>query len=810
MTTPTAAEQLLLDTEPQSTDLFLSIYEPELALICTISGSSYSQTNQTINYSTIISGSISNINDYYFQVALIGTSPNSDDIGRTWIRSVSGNTLRFVESDHIDWASATYITVLKYTEIIPVFPRIISNPNNAEDVIFYKIWDIAYTNQNSILGSFVNMGSHYAGFLENGTGTCYWTASGTSNLLGDGLTYSWIFEGAVITGSTAHTPGYVAYNQAGHHRTILRVASSSGRTDTSIRYTSFYDRPGAGNNTPLLNWEFSEFSGSRESIGYSCRIKVREIIPESKIRDGSLVVIFGEDWYGATKQSISKNAKGRENIKFVGYINAGTIQYNYADGWVEFEVISSTKFMEICEGFSCSVESKTNPTTWYELINMDVRRAVYHYLAWQSSVLLCCDVEFKNFVDRYIQYFDADRTSLYDAINSVISGARGGRAVSDSLGKIWIEQEPDVLSSSLPTALTINKKDWIDEPIIDERHHQQTSFIELGGIAYNPATNASNALLSNAPGVAPAYRGKPDRKQGWALLDQAELNTMIGDKFAYMNSRYPNIDLSLRGNYNNLDIAPQEKVLLNIAQNDTPRNITFSNKEFAIRGVDWSWDAKAKRLYPKVSLAEITNGYDGVTIIIPAVPPEEGGDGGTYKKPPIQVPPIPTVTPTTTVIVSGTVSKPYCYLALLTSDNWGGSYTINWGDGGYAPYSDKVVSTDYWYPSPGTDIIIPEIGAYFAEVNLTVIPTVAHGDGTLGINNMYIAQYRGGAIVSASIGASMEFEEGSTDPNWFESITASEHKVFYCQKDDIIRVRVGVSTSVGTTTKSAQISILGI
>jgi len=627
MTIPTSQELVLLNTHPQQTQLYLSIYEPEIAFICQPTGT-YSIANQSIDYINMVSGTYSDARDFYFQIALIGTTPNSDDVGRTWVRSATDSSLRFVESDHINWSVAQYITVLKATEIIPVYPRIIQNPSNETDVIFYKVWDVAYTNQNSILGTFVNMGSNFAGFLDSGTGTVYWSASGTYNLLGDALTYSWEFEGGHVTGSSDHTPGNVYYTSPGHYRTILTVESASGRTDTSIRYVSIYDRPGSGNNPPIINWEFYDLSGSRDGSGYSARVRIREDASKSVIRDGALVVIFGEDWYGSIKQSISSNSLGRETIKFVGYIEDGSIEYDYTDGYVEFNVMSSTRFMSICECFSCSVESKSSPTTWYELLNMDCKRAVYHYLAWQSSVLLCCDVEFKNFDDRYIQYFDADRTSLYDAINTLISGARMGRVVSDKLGKIWVEQEIEAINNcatALPITLKIGKKDWINTPIIEERQMNDVSFIEIGGISFDPSDGSFGAFLSVAPGVAPAYRGKIEKTQGLALEDQDELNTLSGNLYAQFNSRYPNIEMALRGNFSNLDIAPLEQIQLTIESTDTPRRIVFVDKSFSIRNISWTWDSSNQVLFPRISLSEITQGFLGTTVVIPDVPPTTGG-----------------------------------------------------------------------------------------------------------------------------------------------------------------------------------------
>lgn len=269
MTTPNAQDSALLGTFPQQTKNYLSIYKPSVALRCRVNGA-YNRETQTVAYDGVTEGAYTNITEFLYQVALIGTSAGAEDVGRTWVRSATNSTLRFLESDHINWQDNLYITVLKYTEIIPVFPRIIQNPADEEDVIFYKIWDVPYTNQNSILGSAICMGSHYAGF---GT-QVYWSASGTTNLLGENLTYSWSFEGANITGSSAHTPGYVNYPGPGYYRTLLTVTSASGAVDKSVRYVSLYDRPGAGASQPYLDWTRSEFTGSQDGRGYSCRIRL--------------------------------------------------------------------------------------------------------------------------------------------------------------------------------------------------------------------------------------------------------------------------------------------------------------------------------------------------------------------------------------------------------------------------------------------------------------------------------------------------------------------------------------------------------
>jgi len=646
MTVPTSAETTLLNTYPQRTKLYLSIFQPETLFSCRVTGS-YNADQQTISYYDA-SGTASDIGNDLFLVTLVGSAIGDDSKGRTWARSATGTALRFVESDHINWEQDDYVTVLGFTEIIPVFPRIIQDPADEENVIFYKMYDIPYTDQNSILGTFICMGSNYAGFLDPATGQAqvYWTASGTSNVLGDNLTYSWIFEGGTPTGSTSHTPGFVTYDTPGHYRTFLTVTSASNREDKSIRYVSIYDRPGQGSNVPILNWEILQWSGSRDSGGYAVSIRVRENVDKTAIIDGALVVIFGEDWYGDTKQSIGGNAINRQSIKFVGYISGGTIRHNYRDNSVEFDVISPTGIMQESECFSVSVESKNSPSTWFELKDMTISRAIYHYLAWHSTVLLCCDFEYTD-DDRNIQYFDADRTSIYDAINELMSGARFGKIVSDKQGKLWAEQDASVIdnaSTALSTTLSVTKRDWIDEPVIDEKFIDETSFIEMGGISYDPGLNTFGAFLASAPSVAPKYRGTVERIQGIALEDQDELNTMVGNLLAWENARFPNVEMRLRANFGNLDIAPQEIIKITTTSEDTARGIVFTDKAFVIQSIDWTYNSIAQALLPRVTLHEVTQGFAGATIVIPDVPPDSTEDdgGGSFGIPPITIPPIPT------------------------------------------------------------------------------------------------------------------------------------------------------------------------
>lgn len=637
MSVVTQQELELLRTHPQGTKLWLSIYRPSIVLACRVNDAAIALGARSITYDGVSSGSFSLVNSG--MTLLVGSAAGKDDKGRIRVKSATSSVLTVAENNHINWADNDFLTVISFYEINAIYPRIIQDPADPLDVIFYKDYDIAYSNQNSVLGSFVCMGPHRAAFREAGQASIYYTASGTSNVKGDALTYSWFFEGATVTGSASQNPGNILYNTPGHYTTRLIVSNASGGTDTSYRHVSIYDRPENGTTNPILKWSLEQFSGSRDKGGYQGRIKIyQDTFEDNVIRDGSLVVIFSDNRFGDTERSIGGNAEGADSIFFVGYIVDGSIEFNYADKMVEFHIGSPSEIMKIAEGFSISVESKTSPATWFELLDMNLKRAIYHYLKWHTTCLFTMDVMF-NGTDQNIQYFDADRTSIYDAVSQVIKSALIGSAISDRQGCFYLEVEGYTQGITLPSTFTLDKQDWTGEPEIEDALSDSLSFLEIGGIAYIGGT--SFAYLANAPGEAPGYRGKIQRTQGLALSSQGQLNQLAGDIFAWRNSRYSSSRFITAGNLSNLDFAPQEVIGINMFPSDNNRGANFIGRRFRVESLDAIYDSRNESLRQALAFAELTTGTAGTTITIPDVPPTNGSAGGTFNVPPFTVPPLP-------------------------------------------------------------------------------------------------------------------------------------------------------------------------
>jgi hypothetical protein len=656
----TSSELALLRSRPHETNLWLSIYKPQTILACQLNDVAAAPGLRIVTYDNVTAGS--DVNVRYGMTMYIGTTPGARDVGRVRVRWADAYDITVAENSDIEWADDLYLTIVNFWEINAMYPRMeVPDPAVPDQQIWYKDYDFVYTDENSLLGSLICMGSHYAGFIDPNTGTCevYYSASGTLAFEVPNSNYScgWIFEGASsATGSSVNTPGYISYDTPGHYTTILSVTNNNtGKLNNSYRHISIYNRPEAGTNVPILNWELLALDGSRDAGGYQGRIKIRENI--SDVVDGALVVIFADDKYGGTTQSIGGNSLNRHSIFFVGYILDGSISYNYEDSSAEFDIGSPTEVMKLSEGFVVSLTSSSDPeaqdavdddfpSAWALMKNMNCRRAIYHYLRWHSTVFYTSDFIF-NGTDQYIEYFDADRESLFDAINNLMKGTLYGDLVCDRQGRMYAEVSVaaiDSASTAIPSAMNIANQDWIGNPVIEESYNNKLGFLEMGGIVYTIAATGtfggtSAAYLSCAPGDAPAYRGNVQRIEGLALLSQSQLNTQSGNVFAYLNSKYAHVDFELSGNYRNLDIAPQEVIGVSLAAEDTPKRLVWTNKAFHPTGMSWTYDPQKGTLLPTLTLHEVTQGYAGGTITIPPVPPVTDPGGGGFIIPPVVIPP---------------------------------------------------------------------------------------------------------------------------------------------------------------------------
>lgn len=615
----------LVRTHPQSTEMYLSIFRPTVALAASVVTTGTLGTGErSIPYDTVSTGAYTNIESG--MTLLVGSPSDDDKFGRIRVKSATATHIEVAENSHINWANASRLKVLKYWELWPVYPKIIPDPADDENVIFYKDYDIAYTNQNSVLGAFPCAGTHRAGFVGD---NLYFTSSGTSHLEGSGLTHSWAFEGGTPTGSTTGNPGNVTWDTPGHYIVRYTVTGGNGSVDTTYRYVSIYNKPETTNaNVPIRKWELGNLSGSRGEGGYTASIRVIDEVL-SDIGGGDVVVIWTNDWYGGTNSSLGGNSKNNSKIFFVGHIVDASIRYNYRETSTEFQVASISDIMKKVEAFAISVESKASPTKWLELQNMNGKRALYHYLKWHSTLLMFNDFQF-NGTDPPIQFFDSERESVFAAVDNYMRGTLVGSLCADRQNKLWAEVGAWVTDNPTGSFLpiqTITKRDWLGTPEIQEQLLSPLSYLEMGGVDYSGDSSGTfSAYIAASPGETPNVRGSTERIQGLALDSLTHLRQIVGNLFANKTAKFPSISMDMAGNYNHLDIAPQETLDINIAADETNTGEAIL-APYLVDSVSWSFNPLSKVKFPSIGLISLVNGRVGQSIPIPEVP-EGGGYGG--------------------------------------------------------------------------------------------------------------------------------------------------------------------------------------
>jgi len=702
-------------TRPQETNENLFIFQPRPILKCRVNNVAIAKGARTIAYNTVTLGSF--LNADAGMTVLIGTSDGSADVGRVRLRAITPVQMVVSENSDIKWENGLYITVLRYWEVWPVYPRIIQNPSNNEDVIFYKDYDIVHVQQNNNLGTFINAGTSHGVLLENGLGSVFYTASGSYNLVGSSMSYAWTFEGGTPSGSSNVTPGLVSYNTPGDYVTTLAVTAGNGSVDKTYRYVSVKNKIGEGANTPIVKWQRGELSGSRSEGGYTVEITVWQ---EVEITDGSLVIIMSDDWYKNNHGAIGGNQVNSSDVFFVGYVEKDSIRYNATTSSVSFTASSITAIMKKATGFSISVESAQSAVKWFQLKDMDIRRAIYHFLRWHSTVLNVADFEFRG-DDKKIQYFDADRGSLYDAIDNLLRGTLIGSMCADRQGKLWGEIEsrayPDPTGTFIPV-MDITRRDWMGEPNIEERLYDDLSYTELGGIAYSGAiTGTFTPLLSDAPGGTPAHMGNIDTISGLALESQVQLNQLSGHIWANRNSKYPTVSMQSSVMLKNLDIAPFETTQLHILPEDTVMNVDIQGL-YIPTSMSWTPNTTNRISLPNIELTQLVNGNPGDTVIIPPINEIE------YPNMDFSFPPFPDFLdiPALAIYDPGIIQ-----IVFVTIKDWGVYYTLDF---------DSAYPT--WY---SMNVNLPD------TQNITIFEVGNNGKAFLqyGLQSIWTAPYPGGA-----------------------------------------------------------------
>lgn len=649
MTVISSTELSLLRSRPHRTSLHLAIYRPTTIFSAQVNDSTAAKGYRVIHYQNA-TGDYTKIKNG--MTMIVGTTPGGRDLGRLRTRSANGTTITVAENTDIDWSSGVYFSVLNFFELWGIYPRITLSSANIPT--FYKDYDVTYTNQNEIFDPIPMMGPNRAVIIRSGVASSYFDGSHSYDLNASGTitSYLWSFEGATVTSSTAATPGNINWTTAGDYLVSLTVTNNSGKSFTAYRHVIIRDAPG-GNNPPILNWGIENLMGDYNRGGWEAKIWMRQSADFDNVVDGALVVIFADDWYSTTQQSIGGNYPNLEKIVYVGYVKSGSVAIDPTTSLVSFETAGLADRLEISEVFSVSLQSVSTPTSWYQLKNMTVDKAVMHFFRWHTTVYLIADIN-KNGNTDPVQFADFSREPMYSAVDGFLQSTLLAHLVFDRQGQGWTEKKIDLIpieDRNPGSSLTLTRADWRDRLNIQQRREDVVAYVEVGGILYEgPASGQFFAVISSAPGSAPKYQGSTRIINGLVQQSQDASNQLAGNILADQNRIYYDIRIPLSGDYRIFDIAPQERVKITLTVNDNYLGLVWLLKNVIPRSVNFQYDRAAQVLLVDIGCDEETDGPAGVTGPYLPVPPDDPLEAPLPDTPPL--PPISTLSTVDLVYVA--------------------------------------------------------------------------------------------------------------------------------------------------------------
>src|SRR3990167_1339226 len=98
----TPSELVTIRQRPQSTQLFLSVFQPGTVLACQVTGSVV-RGDRVIPFDTVSSGSYLSCESG--MTVLVGSSAGARDLGKIRLKSITSSQMVVSENSHINWAN---------------------------------------------------------------------------------------------------------------------------------------------------------------------------------------------------------------------------------------------------------------------------------------------------------------------------------------------------------------------------------------------------------------------------------------------------------------------------------------------------------------------------------------------------------------------------------------------------------------------------------------------------------------------------------------------------------------------------------
>jgi hypothetical protein len=546
---------------------------------------------------------------------LVGTSAGSRDKGTVRIRKTPGASTFYIgATSEVEWVNDLYLTVIDDFELRAKLPQVVS------DEIFVD-WDVAYVDQHANFAPVPVLGPHAVLKLVESTvdfepdGSDSWVLGSTIS------SYTWIAPGASATANLNTATPTITYNSTGWKRVALTVTDANGKTATGYRRVFVYD----DDNLPIENFELVKCIGDHENGGWEFEVRLFDEADLADVVPGALSLLFAEDWYGSTMQSLGPLA-GYENLICMGRIDGETIDYDGQVGVVSFEVNGPQGWMnKITSSPATFTAANDQASTWSEFASPTVDKALFHLLHWRTNATQIMDI-FLSGDTRRLPEIELPINNIWQQIEDLAARRMLAEGCCNRFGQLIVEIPGQLLAmadrSGIPGVMAITKDDWNGKVNIEYRC-PQVGLAELAGLLDD---TPEQVIMSRAPGIIPKRQGSFESWDGLVFDNQDHANVLSGLFLARENNPYPHVDINLAQNNRMMDLCPNQYVTLSVLAADNPRGIVWTDKKLIVRRIEIQHNAGVGSLMSVLECEADTDGPAGVTFFVEN-PMVEGGPG---------------------------------------------------------------------------------------------------------------------------------------------------------------------------------------
>lgn len=496
----------------------------------------------------------------------IGSSAGKHDLGIVRNRRTPGASTFYISEDSdVRWQTSCYLTVVNYFDLHA------RHINVVDDDTFFMDHGEVYSDQHTNFDPVPVMGGHRVLKKTGSSVSSVWTGA-NSWVIGSSISaYSWSCATASSSSGTSTATPTFSFNSLGWHLVYLTVTAANGKTGTGVRYVYVYDK----DHLPEPIFDLGNPSVDYETGGWSFDFSMTAA-DVADVPDRALVILFREDYYGNTNQSIGALA-GCENIECVGKIAEESITVDPQQSFVTFRVQGYHYWFQKIMGYPSGLEQVTGtPASWVEMQSLTVDKALFHFLRWRTTATVIMDCYLTNDT-RLASELSSPAENLWSQIQEFSFTTIFANPGVDRFGRLFIRIDPQCVPEDdrdFPVSMTIQEGDWEPPLQIDRMTVDENGLIDFSGVSVD-ASNTGTAIFSLSPGHVMKHYGTIETIDRLLLQNQELSNEEAGLLLAWRDNEFPGIEMPLTQNNPVLDCFPPQYVAWTLSTGDNARGISI-------------------------------------------------------------------------------------------------------------------------------------------------------------------------------------------------------------------------------------------